>query len=138
MLTVTYAEPQILAVPFLNTDNTAEVIEQIQSLTNATVAYDTDKQAITLSSDTSKHSKSVKTLWLGYVYIYHEATNCGAIVSNEHFTENYVRVDNGDEIYAELDALKETLSALSDTLETLKKSNDSLKKSYEKSLKQAE
>lgn len=138
MLTVTYAEPQILAVPFLDTDNTGEVMEQLRTLTNETVAYDTDKQAITLSSDTSKHSKSVKTLWLGYVYIYHEATKSGAIVSHEHFTENYVRVDNGDDIYAELDELKKQLATLSATLETLKKSNGSLKKSYEKSLKQAE
>lgn len=136
MLTVTYAEPQILAVPFLDTDNTDEVMEQLRTLTNETVAYDTDRQAITLSSDTSKHSKSVKTLWLGYVYIYHEATKSGAIVSYEHFTENYVRVDNG--IYAELNELKEKLTSLSATVETLKKSNDSLKKSYEKSLKQAE
>lgn len=131
MLTVTYAEPQILAVPFLDTDNTGEVMEQLRTLTNETVAYDTDKRAITLSSDTSKHSKSVKTLWLGYVYIYHEATKSGAIVSHEHFTENYVRVDNGDAIYAEL---KEQLTTLNATVEALKKSNDSLKKS----LKQAE
>ena len=138
MLTVTYAEPQILAVPFLDTDNTGEVMEQLRTLTNETVAYDTDKQAITLSSDTSKHSKSVKTLWLGYVYIYHEATKSGAIVTHEHFTENYVRVDNGDGIYTELGEVKEQLTSLTATVETLKKSHDSLKKSYEKLLKQAE
>ena len=138
MLTETYAEPQILAVPFLDTDNTGEVMEQLRTLTNETVAYDTDKQAITLSSDTSKHSKSVKTLWLGYVYIYHEATKSGAIVSHEHFTENYVRVDNGDGIYTELGEVKEQLTSLTATVETLKKSHDSLKKSYEKLLKQAE
>ena len=138
MLTVTYAEPQILAVPFLDTDNTGEVMEQLRTLTNETVAYDTDKQAITLSSDTSKHSKSVKTIWLGYVYIYHEATKSGAIVSHEHFTENYVRVDNGDGIYTELGEVKEQLTSLTATVETLKKSHDSLKKSYEKLLKQAE